>query len=103
MSITVPVSELKQRTGKILSEAVVNQQDIIVERYGQDYAVILSKERYQALLDSDQARIRERFLQAQQEVYEATADIPEEEMKAIIAKAITESRRERAGLDESHS
>lgn len=103
MSGTVPISELKQRTGKVLSRAVMAREDIIIERYGEEYAVILSRERYQELLDSAQARVRERFLQAQAEVYAVTEEMSEEEAAALVETAVIESRRDRAGIDESHS
>ena len=101
--VTIPISELKQRTGKILNKAIVDRQDIVIERYGQEYAVILSVERYQELVEAAQTRVRERFLAAQQAVYEATADIPADEIDNLVADALQESRRERAGLDESDS
>ena len=103
MATTVPISELKQRTGKILHQAVVDREDIVVERYGQEYVVILSVERYQALLKAAQARVRERFLEARQAVYEATAEIPPAELDELVDEAMQESRRERAGVDESRS
>jgi prevent-host-death family protein len=103
VTTTVPISELKQRTGKILHQAVVDREDIIVERYGQEYVVILSVERYQALLNAAQARVRERFMEARQAVYEATAEIPPAELDELVEEAIQESRRERAGLDAGHS
>jgi prevent-host-death family protein len=96
MSLTVPISELKQRTGKILSKAVLERQDVIIERYGEEYAVILSRERYQELIDAAQARIRERFRAAQEEVYAATADIPAAEVEELVESALAESRRARA-------
>jgi prevent-host-death family protein len=101
--VTIPISELKQRTGKILNKAVVDRQDIVIERYGQEYVVILSVERYQELVDAAQMRVREQFLAAQQAVYEATADIPADEVDNLVADALQESRRERARLDESDS
>ena len=101
--VTIPISEVKQRTGKILNKAVVNRQDVVIERYGQEYAIILSVERYRELVQAAQTRVRERFLAAQQAVYEATADIPTDEIDNIVAEALQESRRERAGLDESNS
>jgi prevent-host-death family protein len=103
MSTIVPISELKQRTGKILNKAVAERQDIIIERYGQEYAVIVSRERYQELIDAAQARVRERFLEAQQAVYEATADIPLEEIEELVNTAVADSRRERVGLDAGSS
>lgn len=103
MVTVVPVSELKQRTGKILSRVVVDRQDVIIERYGQEYAVILSVERYQELVEAAKARVRERLLAAQQAVYETTANIPTDELDDLVTEAIQESRRERAGLDESSS
>lgn len=101
--VTIPISELKQRTGKILNKAVVDRQDIVIERYGQEYVVILSVERYQELVEAAQTRVRERFLAAQQAVYEATADIPADEIDHLVAEALQESRRKRARLDESDS
>ncbi len=101
MTAVVPVSELKQRTGKILSKAVVDRQDVIVERYGQEYAVVLSLERYHELVDAAQARVRERFVKAQRAVYEATADIPAEEVESIVADAIQASRLERSDASDS--
>lgn len=90
MSLNVPISELKQRTGKILSKAVLERQDVIVERYGEEYAVILSRERYQELIDAAHARVRERFKAAQEEVYAATADIPAAEMDKLVESALAE-------------
>jgi len=95
MSLTVPISELKQRTGKILSKAVLERQDVIVERYGEEYAVILSRGRYQELIDAAQARVRERFKAAQDEVYTATAEMPAAEIDELVKSAITESRQAR--------
>lgn len=102
MTVTVPVSELKQRTGDVLGKAVVDRQDVIVERYGRDYVVILSMERYQQLRDSAQAYLADRYRRAQEEVWEATEDIPVDEIDALVATALAESRRERAGLNASH-
>lgn len=99
MSTTVPISELKQRTGQVLNKAVLDRQDVVIERYGQEYVVILSRERYQELVDAAQARVRERFLQARQEVQAATADLSEEEVAALVETAVIGSRRSRAGID----
>lgn len=96
MTITVPISELKQRTGKILSRAVLERQVVIVERYGEEIAVIISRERYQELVDVAQARVRERFLEAQKEVYSATDEIPVDEIEELVESVTKESRRERA-------
>ncbi len=96
MTITVPISELKQRTGKILSRAVLERQVVIVERYGEEIAVIISRERYQELVDVAQARVRERFLEAQKEVYSATDEVPVDEIEELVESVTKESRRERA-------
>ena len=103
MKTVVPISELKQRTGQVLNKAVVGRRDVIVERYGQEYAVVLSLERYQELMDTARARARERLWAAQQQVYAATAGIPAGEVEELVEKAIQESRRERAGIDASCS
>jgi prevent-host-death family protein len=103
MTATIPISELKQRTGKILSQAVLTQEDIIIERYGEEYAVILSRERYQELLDTAQASVRTRFLAARQEVYAETEEMSEEEIADWVKTAVTQSRQSRASIDEGHS
>lgn len=103
MSTVIPISELKQRTGQVLNKAVIERQDVIIERYGQEYVVILSKARYQELVDAAHTRVRERFLQALQEVQAETKTIPEEEVDDLVEAAVTESRRRRAGIDAQHS
>ena len=95
MTIVIPISELKQRTGKVLNKAVVEQKDVVIEKYGQEYAVVLSLERYQELLDAAQSRVREQFLKAQKEVYAVTNEIPAEEMDEIVSGMIRKSRVER--------
>jgi prevent-host-death family protein len=101
MTAIVPISELKQRTGQILQQVVTGRQDVIIERYGQEYAVILSRSRYQELLDAAHQAIRERFLAAQAEIYAATEEIPEAEIEALVEQAVTASRRARAGVNAS--
>jgi PHD/YefM family antitoxin component YafN of YafNO toxin-antitoxin module len=100
---SIPISQLKQRTGQVLHKVVVNNEDIMIEKYGEEYAVILSPQRYQALVDAAQARVRERFLRAQQEVYEATADLAASDIEELVKEALTESRQQRAGSDASDS
>jgi len=102
MPVTVPVSELKQRTAQVLNRAVIQREDVIIERYGHEYAVILSRERYQELLDAACSHLRERFLAAQREVHKATRDMPIEEVSRLVNDAIQDSRRRRAGVDASH-
>ena len=98
MPIPVPITELKQRTGQVLDRAVLKREDVVIERYGREYAVVLSRERYQELLDASQARVRERFLAAKQAVHQATADVDAEEVARLVEEKVQESRRERAGL-----
>ena len=96
MTVTVPVSELKQRTGEVLSKAVVDRQDVVIERYGREYAVILSLDRYQMLVDTASDQVFARFREAREDVYRVTKDIPPEEIEALVSEALEESRRERA-------
>ena len=103
MSITIPLTELKQRTGSVLSKAVVDRQDIFIERYGQEYVVIVSRERYQELLDAAQIRMRRQFKEAQEAVYAVTRDIPAEEIEVLVQETVQESRQARLGYDEGHS
>jgi hypothetical protein len=79
--------------------------EVLLEQLSQlvIYAAILSRSRYQELLDAARAGVRQRFLAAQREVYLVTASIPETEVAGIVATALRDSRRERVGVDESHS
>ncbi len=101
MPVPVPITELKQRTGQVLDRAVLKREDVVIERYGREYAVVLSRERYQELLDASQARVRERFLAAQQAVHQATEDVDAEEVARLVEEKVQESRRERAGLSQT--
>ena len=101
MPVTVSVTELKQRTAQVLNRAIVQREDVIFERYGREQAVILSRERYQELIDAARARLRERFLAAEREVHESTRDVAPEEISGIVNDAIQDSRRQRAGVDAS--
>jgi len=96
MSVNISISELKQRTGSVLSRAVENREDIVVERYGRGYAVLLSAQRYRELLDAAQHQVSERMREAQDVVYAATAEIPLDEIEEMVHGAIEASRRERA-------
>lgn len=101
MPITVPATELKQRTGQVLDRAVLRHEDIVIERYGREYAVVVSRERYQELLDASKARVRDRFLAAQKTVHRSTEDVDAEEIARIVEETVQESRRARAGLGQS--
>ena len=103
MPITIPITELIQNTDSVLSMASNEGREIIIERSGREYVVILSMERYQELLEAAQAQTRKQFKEARHDVFEVTKDIPQEEIEYLVKGAIAESRRVGAGLDESHS
>lgn len=96
MTVSIPISELKQRTARIVGRAVENREDVVIERYGRNYAVLLSAERYQDLLDAARDRVSERLHEAQESVYAATQGIPFDEIEEIVQSAVTASRNERA-------
>lgn len=95
MTASIPISELKQRTGLIVSRAIERREDVVIEKYGRDYAVLLSVQRYQELLDAAQNRVRERLREAQEVVYAVTEEISFDEIDEIVQSAIETSRRER--------
>lgn len=95
MTVSIAISELKQRTGLVVSRAVENREDVMIEKYGRDYAVLLSAQRYQELLDAAKNRVLERLAEAQKVVYVATTAIPSEEIDEIVCSAIDASRKER--------
>ncbi|MBI3959600.1 MAG: type II toxin-antitoxin system Phd/YefM family antitoxin [Chloroflexi bacterium] len=95
MTVSVPISELKQHTGLIVSRAVENREDVVIEKYGRDYAVLLSAQRYRELLNAAKNRVRERLREAQEVVHTATKEIPFDEIDEIVHSTIQTSRRER--------
>ena len=103
MAVIVPVLELESKTQQVISQAVVDKQDVFIEQAGRQYAVILSSARYQNLVEIAKMWARERFLNALQEVHQATAEIPIDEIEDLIAEVIQESRRDRIKVDASHS
>ncbi len=95
MTVSIPISELKQRTGLVVSRAVEHREDIVIEKYGRDYAVLLSAQRYQDLIGAAKNRVRQRLRETQDVVYAATEKIPFDEIDEIVQGAIETSRRER--------
>jgi hypothetical protein len=55
------------------------------------------------LQEAARLRARERFQEARNEVYRMTADIPLEEVDALVDRAVKESRRKQAGVDKRHT
>ncbi len=101
MENIVMVSEFDQRTQRKINTVFTRQQEVIVEESGQQIAVIISSIRYQTLLKIAHLWVKERFLDAQQAIYQATLDIPLEEIDRLIAEVIQESRQQRGKVHAS--
>lgn len=103
MTVVVPVLELEPKTQQVIDRAISDRQDVIIEQSGQQYAVILSSARYQNLVQIAKMWAKERLLNAVQDVHQATAEIPLDEIEDLIAEVIQESRRDRAEVNAGHS
>ena len=103
MTTTTPIAEFEQQLNQALNRAVTNREDVVVERQGQEAAVILTIERYKELIKAEKDRARHRLREALDVVYEATSDIPAEEMDQMIQESIQASRQARKSSNASHS
>jgi prevent-host-death family protein len=54
MSVTLKSTDVQQNFGKVMEQALT-EDDVIVERYGEPRVAIISYRRYQQLLQSQQA------------------------------------------------
>ncbi len=95
MTTMTPIAELEQQLNQALNRAVTNREDVVVERQGQEAAVILTIERYTELIEAEKDRARHRLREALDVVYEATSDIPAEEMDQMIGIDPKASRQAR--------
>lgn len=103
MTTTTPIAEFEQQLNQALNRAVTNREDVVVERQGQEAAVILTIERYKELIEAEKDRARHRLREALDVVYEATSDIPAEEMDQMIRESIQASRQARNSSNAGHS
>ncbi len=103
MTTMTPIAEIEQQLNQALNRAVTNREDVVVERQGQEAAVILTIERYKELIEAEKDRTRHRLREALDVVYEATSDIPAEEMDQMIQESIQASRQARNSSNASHS
>lgn len=91
--IAKPATEVRRAWSDSVNEAASGEQQIVIEKNGTPVAALISAadlERYRRL----DAQRRERF-RALYESWDATRDIPEEELEAEIEKAIAVIRAER--------
>ena len=86
-----------------MNRAVANREDVVVEQQGRETAVILTIERYKELIEAEKERARRRLREALDVIYEATNDIPADEMDQMIQESIQASRlaRDAANADRS--
>ncbi len=103
MTTMTPIAEIEQQLNQALNRAVTNREDVVVERQGQEAAVILTIERYTELIEAEKDRARHRLREALDVVYEATSDIPAEEMDQMIQESIQASRQARNSSNAGHS
>ena len=95
MTTVIPIAEFEQQPNRALNRAVINREDVVVERQGRETAVIVSMRRYQELLEAEKERTRGRLKEALEDVYRVTSDIPAEEMEQMIQESIQASRQVR--------
>lgn len=95
MTTVMTTTEFEQQPALAMTKATVDGQDVIVENDGQEAAVLVSITRYKELVEAQRDTIWARFQAAREEIFAATADIPPEEMEAMIEESIQASRQAR--------
>lgn len=95
MTTITPIAEFEQQLNQAVNRAVSNREDVVVEQQGRETAVILTIDRYKELIEAEKDRARRRLREALDVVYEATSDIPAEEMEQMIQESIQASRQAR--------
>ncbi len=87
MTILIGARDLRQRLAEILGKVGFGGDVAVVERSGKPMAAIIPIEMYRQLIAEREARFA-----VIREIQENTPDLPEEQIKSIVAETIREVR-----------
>jgi prevent-host-death family protein len=91
MKRRISAMDARRRLGELLESVYHRGDEVIIERAGKPMAVVIPASRYAAM-----ERQREELRKTIQEIREANADVPPEEIEAEVAAALREVREARA-------
>jgi PHD/YefM family antitoxin component YafN of YafNO toxin-antitoxin module len=94
--LTMPVrsGQVQQEFGEVIDQSLEGE-DVIVERHGAPWVVVIKFQRYQQLLEAERELLRSRLQQASAEASTRAAHLSEAEVDALIERARDEAHEER--------
>ena len=90
-------SQVQQEFGEIMDQSL-RGEDVVVERYGAPWVVVIKFQRYQQLLEAERELLRNRLQQASAEASARAAHLSEAEVDALIERARGEAYEERRSV-----
>lgn len=97
MSVTIASSQVQQKFGAVFDQVLQNE-DVIIERYGAPRVAMINYARYERLLRAEQELLRQRLQQASDAVAQRAAQLSEVEIDDLIEEARHESQPAAATL-----
>ncbi len=83
MSLTLQSSVAQQNFGQLM-ESAITEDDVIIERYGRPRVAMINYQRYQRLLDAEQALLRLRLQQASATASAQAVQLSDDDIDALI-------------------
>ena len=90
-------SQVRQEFGQVMDRALVGE-DVVMERYGAPWVVVIKFSRYQQLLEMERELLRSRLQQASAAASARAAHLSEAEVDALIEQARSEAYEERQSV-----
>lgn len=97
MPMTIASSQIQQELGAVF-DRVLQNEDVIIERYGAPLAAMINYTRYEQLLRTEQELLQQRLQQASAATAQRAANLTEAEIDVLIEEARIESQPEAVTL-----
>jgi len=89
--------QVQQEFSEVIDQSLEGE-DVIVERHGAPWVVVIKFQRYQQLLEAERELLRSRLQQASAEASARAAHLSEPEVDALIERARDEAHEERRSV-----
>jgi PHD/YefM family antitoxin component YafN of YafNO toxin-antitoxin module len=90
-------SQVQQEFGEVI-ERSLKGEDVLVERSGSPWVVVIEFQRYQQLLEAERELLRSRLQQASAKASARAAHLSEAEVDALVERARGEVNEERRSV-----
>lgn len=90
-------SQVQQEFGQVMDRALVGE-DVVMERYGAPWVVVIKFRRYRQLLEMERELLRSRLQQASAAASARAAHLSEAEVDTLIEQARSEAHEERQSV-----